>query len=119
MFKITRRTRQKKPTKHYSKHKEVARAFVHAHLAMYADKYGFKYNRVAIRNSKRSWGSCSEHGNLNFHYKIIFLPQELASYLMVHELCHLKEFNHSVQFWAHVEEIIPNYKECRKRLKEH
>lgn len=119
MFRIIRRVRRKKPTKHYSRHKETARAFVHAHVALYAKEYGFKYNRIAIRNSRRSWGSCSELGNLNFHYRIIFLPQELAEYLIVHELCHLRELNHSPQFWAHVEEIIPNYKKYRKSLTTH
>ena len=111
-----RRVRRRKPTKHYMKHKEIARAFVLTHLARYAEEHGFEYNRVAIRNSRRSWGSCSELGNLNFHYKIIFLPQELAEYLIVHELCHLRELNHSPKFWAHVESILPNYKECRRRL---
>ena len=119
MFRIRRRVRRKKPTKHYNTHKETARAFVHAHVALYANEYGFKYNRIAIRNSRRTWGSCSEYGNLNFHYKIIFLPQELAEYLIVHEMCHLRELNHSPQFWAHVEEIIPNYKERKKSLLRH
>jgi len=111
-----RKGRRRKPTKHYTKHKEIARKFVHEHVERYAKEHGFTYNRIAIRNSRRSWGSCSELGNLNFHYKIIFLPQELAEYLVVHELCHLREFNHSPRFWAQVEQIIPDYKERKKSL---
>ena len=103
--------------KHYLKHKEAARALVHERAAYFADAHGFSYKRIAIRNTRRSWGSCSEHGNLNFNYKIVFLPRALADYLIVHELCHLREFNHSPAFWAHVEAIIPDHKEKRRLLK--
>lgn len=99
-------------------HKEMARKFVHEKAAGFAAAHGFEYKRIAIRNSRRSWGSCSELGNLNFHYKIIFLPEALAEYIIVHELCHLREFNHSPRFWAHVEEIIPDHKARRRALKQ-
>jgi predicted metal-dependent hydrolase len=63
------------------------------------------------------WGSCSRKGNLNFNYKLIQLPQELADYIVVHELCHLKQFNHSHAFWNLIAETIPNHIELRKILK--
>ena len=77
----------------------------------------FEYNRIAIRNQKTRWGSCSSNKNLNFNYKIVFLPYELAEYLVVHELCHLKHFNHSKDFWGLVEVFCPNYKSHQNILK--
>ena len=109
--------RRKKPDKHYLAHKETARSFVHERVEHYASLHEFPYKRIAIRNTKRSWGSCSELGNLNFNYRIIFLPQSLAEYIIVHELCHLWEMNHSKHYWHHVGQILPDYRERRRALK--
>lgn len=79
--------------------------------------YGFSYNRVTIKNQKTRWGSCSRRGNLNFNYKIVHLPEHLANYLVVHELCHLKEMNHSRAFWNLVAQTIPGYKNSRRELR--
>jgi predicted metal-dependent hydrolase len=79
--------------------------------------YGFSYNRISVRNSRSRWGSCSAKKNLNFNYKIIFLPADLLDYIIVHELCHLGEMNHSKRFWNLVEKTIPNYKEARKKIR--
>ncbi|MDE1924740.1 MAG: M48 family metallopeptidase [Patescibacteria group bacterium] len=73
--------------------------------------------KIFIKNLKTRWGSASKNGNLNFHYKILFLPPHLASYLVVHEVCHLKEFNHSKEFWALVASELPDYKKLRKELR--
>jgi predicted metal-dependent hydrolase len=100
----------------YRRLKEEARAFVHERLHMLNQHYGFAYKRVAIRNSSSRWGSCSQKGNLNFHYKLLQLPPELADYIIVHELCHLAELNHSERFWSRVAEVIPDWKVQRKRL---
>jgi predicted metal-dependent hydrolase len=78
---------------------------------------GFKFNKINIKNQKTRWGSCSRKGNLNFNYKIALLPERLANYIIVHELCHLKEFNHSQKFWILVANIIPNYLELKEELK--
>ena len=102
----------------YKKNKEKARVFVHSRLEYFNQFYKFPYNRVSIRNQKTRWGSCSRKGNLNFNYKIIFLSPEAADYIIVHELCHLKELNHSKGFWDLVEKAIPNYKAIRKQLKQ-
>ena len=79
--------------------------------------YSYKWNRIFIKNQKTRWGSCSKRGNLNFNYRIALLPPEAADYIIVHELCHLKEFNHSRNFWKLVEQQIPNYKILHKALK--
>lgn len=79
--------------------------------------YNFKFNKISIKNQKTRWGSCSRNGNLNFNYKIAFLPDKLANYLVVHEIAHLGEFNHSSKFWALVAKTIPDYKNIRKELK--
>lgn len=101
----------------YLSNKELARGFVNAKLIKLNSYYGFKYNRVAIRDQKTRWGSCSSRGNLNFNYKIIFLEDDLAEYIIVHELCHLVEMNHSSKFWDRVEKACPDYKSIRQRLK--
>lgn len=81
--------------------------------------YNFNYNKITIRNQKSRWGSCSSKGNLNFNYRIFLLPDELTNYIIIHELCHLKEMNHSKKFWNLVNEQIPNYKEKRRELKKY
>jgi len=106
-----------KTTKDYIRHKELARKLVHDRLGFYNRIYGFKVNRVAIRNQKSRWGSCSTKGNLNFNYRIVKLPLELVDFVIVHELCHLEEFNHSRQFWSLVEKSIPDYKFRHKQLR--
>ena len=86
-------------------------------LEYYNKHYNLKYNRISIRNQKSRWGSCSKRGNLNFNYKILQLPAEIRDYIIVHELCHLQEFNHSKNFWALVGKAVPNYREIRKSLR--
>ena len=98
--------------------REEARALVHARLAHFAPMYGVELRKVFIKNHKSRWGSCSTKGNLNFNYKIVLLPPEVADYIIVHELCHLREFNHSARFWALVAEMVPNYVAVRRRLRE-
>lgn len=114
---MARRKRATTVTKHYRAHKEAARSLTLARLAHFNQHYGLHYNRVAIRNQRRCWGSCSSLKNLNFNYKILFLPPELQDYIIVHELCHLKEMNHGPNFWALVEETIPDYRARRAALR--
>ncbi len=101
----------------YLEHKEAARAFVHERVAYWNQFYSHPFGRIAIKNSKRVWGSCSHKGNLNFSYGLLFLPRELADYVVVHELCHLKEHNHSKAFWALVAKQQPNYASLRRELR--
>ncbi len=101
----------------YIKYKKAAYNLVKKRLDYFNQIYNFKFNRIFIKNQKTRWGSCSRLGNLNFNYRIIFLAPELRDYIIVHELCHLKEFNHSKNFWRLVSKTIPEYKQIRKKLK--
>jgi len=98
-------------------HKEAARVLVHAKIAQFNALYNFPFKRVAIRNQKSRWGSCSKKGNLNFNYKLALLPERLVDYVIVHELCHLAEFNHGKNFWNLVAQTIPDYAARRRELK--
>lgn len=102
---------------HYKKHKEAARALVRARLDYFNSHYCLGYKKVFIKNLKSRWGSCSERGNLNFNYRILFLPPDIVDYIIVHELCHLAEFNHSERFWGHVARTIPHHKHLRRSLR--
>ena len=101
----------------YLKYKDDARVFVLEELERWSSEYGFRFNRVSIKNTKRLWGSCSRKGNLNFSYALLFLPRELAEYVIVHELCHLKEHNHGRDFWRLVERVLPDYRARRAELR--
>ena len=116
-LKIKRRRRASSVTKHYLEHKEAARARILARLHHYNQHYGLEWNRVAIRNQRRCWGSCTSLKNLNFSYKLLFLPDHLLDYVVVHELCHLVELNHGKNFWALVEQQVPDYKDCVTELR--
>jgi predicted metal-dependent hydrolase len=101
----------------YIKYKEQAKMLAVRKVEELNAIYKFKYNRITIRNQKSRWGSCSKKGNLNFNYKIALLPEKLADYIVVHEICHLGEFNHSKKFWNLVAKAIPDYKEAREELR--
>ena len=117
-FKTYQRTLLPKSSKSkYLKYKDRALSLA-KERAQYINRfYGFSYNRINIKNQKTRWGSCSKRGNLNFNYKIVFLPIGLVDYLVAHELCHLREFNHSRRFWDLVSLAAPNYQQLSRELK--
>ena len=84
----------------------------------YAELMGVSYGRITIRNQTTRWGSCSSKGNLNFNCLLMLAPAEVRDYVIVHELCHLREMNHSAKFWSLVAAMLPDYKEKIKWLKE-
>ncbi|MEI6378507.1 MAG: M48 family metallopeptidase [Candidatus Falkowbacteria bacterium] len=114
---VTRRRIFSHSRLHYLAHKEEARRSILPRLAHFAALINVEYKRVFIKNQRSRWGSCSEKGNLNFNYRLALLPEELMDYVIVHELCHLAEFNHSPKFWQKVGIVMPNYKELRLKLK--
>src|SRR4051812_20805718 len=87
----------------YLKYKTEALYLTKARLEHFNQFYNFKYNKITIRNQVSRWGSCSKGRNLSFNFRIALLPKEIADYVIVHELCHLGEFNHSKAFWDLVE----------------
>jgi predicted metal-dependent hydrolase len=99
------------------KYKQQTDDYVRPRLEHWNKMYNFIYKKVTIKNVTSRWGSCSSKGNLNFSYKIVLIPQELADYIIVHELCHLEEMNHGKKFWALVSKTFPHHKELRKQLK--
>lgn len=90
--------------------KARAKKIIQERLRHFNQEYSFVFERVAVKDLRSRWGSCSSKKNLNFHYKLLFLPVELLDYVVVHELCHLVEMNHSYKFWQLVGKTIPDYK---------
>ena len=88
-------------------------------VAYYAPLIGVDYGRITIRCQRTRWGSCSSKGNLNFNCLLMLCPPEVLDYVVVHELCHLKEMNHSKRFWELVAQFCPEYEKYKKWLKEH
>lgn len=88
-------------------------------IAVHAPELRVQPGRIAIREQKSRWGSCSDRDNLNFNWKLMLAPPEALEYVVVHELCHLIEFNHSARFWRLVESRMPDYELPKKWLKEH
>ena len=84
----------------------------------YAERLGVTYSRITIRAQHTRWGSCSGAGNLNFNCLLMLAPPEVLDYVVIHELCHRKEMNHSVRFWSLVETLCPDYRSSRRWLKE-
>lgn len=120
---ITRLKNTKKPLPKkeallvFKKYKNTAKIFVEERIKFFNQYYNLKYKKITIRDQKTRWGSCSKEGNLSFNYKILHLPLHLADYIVVHELCHLRELNHSQKFWNLVATTFPNYKILRQELK--
>jgi predicted metal-dependent hydrolase len=100
----------------YGRYKAEALRLFCSRLAELNAEYQFSYKRVSVRNQKTRWGSCSKTGTLSFSYRLLFVPPEVRDYVLVHELCHTKEMNHSRRFWELVAQSVPNYKALRRQL---
>ena len=99
----------------WCKHK--AKSVFNSMMQEIAEEYGFHYHRLSIRTQKTRWGSCSHQKNINLNSKLLFMPEEVVRYVMIHELCHTIEMNHSNRFWALVEECDHDYRLHKQRLK--
>ena len=97
---------------------EEAKYSIPRRTAYFASLMGVSYGRITIRSQKTRWGSCSSQGNLNFNCLLMLTPPEVRDYVVVHELCHRKEMNHSARFWAEVEKVLPDYRDRLRWLKE-
>ena len=100
-----------------NRYKKAAKEYIPKRVEHYASLIGVSYAKISIRDQKTRWGSCSSSGMLSFNYKLILAPPRVLDYIVVHELCHRKEMNHSKAFWSLVAEIMPEYKEYQYWLK--
>lgn len=101
-----------------ARYKKLARECLQQKCAYYSGLMGLRPSAVKINSAKTHWGSCNRRGEINFTFRLIFAPEELIDYVVVHELAHLKEMNHSSRFWSVVGQTMPDYRERRKRLRE-
>lgn len=92
--------------------------YIPKRVKYYAEKENFVYNKITIKNLVSRWGSCSTKGNLNFNCLLMLTPDYVIDYIVVHELCHLREMNHSEKFWTEVEKIMPDYQRAELWLKQ-
>lgn len=122
-IKETKERFEAEPTEKLTREKVIALAeealkVIPERVEYFAKVIGVTYGKITIRNQKTRWGSCSSKGNLNFNCLLMLAPPEVLDYVVVHELCHRKQMNHSKAFWLEVEKVLPDYKEVRKWLKE-
>ena len=97
--------------------RKQAKAYLTRRVTSLAAEHGFHFNDIRFSNAGTRWGSCSSKGTLSLNIWLMQLPFELIDYVLIHELCHTRQMNHSPQFWLQVEAILPNYKELRRTLK--
>ena len=97
--------------------KRLAKELLLKKCRYFAERMGVSYGTVTVREQKTRWGSCSAKGNLNFNWKLVLMPPEILDYVVVHELAHRLQMNHSAAFWAEVGKILPDYRERRQWLK--
>lgn len=95
---------------------EEAEKYIPSRVNRLASLYDFNFEKVKVKRLKSRWGSCSSKKNLSFNYKLMQFNYKIIDYVIVHELCHLKEMNHSEKFWSLVEEIIPDYRKYKSKL---
>lgn len=99
-------------------YKKEAKSYITKRCNELAGKYGFTHKGIRITSALTRWGSCSSKKTLNFSYRLIMTPKECIDYVIIHELCHLRQMNHSAKFWKEVSDIMPEYKQCENHLKE-
>lgn len=113
-----RRVRRKAPAgAEVEQLRAQAKAQLPPRLAALAARHGFTYARVFIKNNVSNWGSCSVKGNINLNLRLLTLPERLQDYVMLHELCHLREMNHGPRFHALLESVCPGHRELEKELR--
>ena len=96
---------------------EKAKAYLPGRVRFFANQMDLTYGRITVRCQRSRWGSCSSAGNLNFNCLLMLAPKEVIDYVIIHELCHRREMNHSPAFWAEVARYMPNYGTYRNWLK--
>lgn len=92
-------------------------ALFHARVSHWAPQLGVSFGRVKVKDQSSRWASCSREGNLNFNWRLTLAPPEVLDYVVIHELAHRLEMNHSRRFWAHVEKLVPDHRAHRRWLR--
>lgn len=106
------------PADQFAAAKQAAQSVIPKRVAYFAERMRVTYGMVRIKDQKTRWGSCSAKGNLNFNWRLVMAPEAVLDYVVVHELCHRHCMDHSQRFWQYVEQVMPDYREARKWLKE-
>lgn len=117
-FKLSSRALSKAPLVFKHWYRKQAASILAERVQWYATRYGFAYHKIRISSAKTRWGSCSSKGTLSFAWRLVMAPLPVIDYVVVHELVHLHVKNHSKEFWGQVQEIMPDYKQKVKWLKE-
>ena len=104
--------------KHYRATQKSVLAYLEQQVAEVNVEFQFLYTRIRVRRMKSRWGTYSRNGVLTFNFVITQLPPHLQTYIIVHELCHTKHFNHSSLFWREVSRVVPEYLACRRELRQ-
>ena len=99
-------------------YREEAFMFFTLRCKFYAKNMGVRYNSISLSGAKHRWGSCYSNGNLRFNWRLIMAPKDIIDYVVVHELAHLVEPNHSSRFWSVVDKVYQNHSEAKKWLKD-
>jgi len=118
VFNLTRSAQPRAKSVFEAWYKKQARKVLSERVEFFAHKYGFNVGKVRISSARTRWGSYSSKGTLSFTWRLVMAPPEIVDYVVVHELCHSKELNHSKAFWARVGMILPDYEQRRKWLKD-
>ncbi|MEP7133379.1 MAG: SprT family zinc-dependent metalloprotease [Chloroflexota bacterium] len=118
-FKLTESARENAELVFHNWYRNQALQIITERVKYFSDQYDFHYAKIRITSARTRWGSCSSKGTLSFSWRLILTPIETVDYVVIHELAHTVHQNHSKRFWALVEKIMPDYKELRKRLRQH
>jgi predicted metal-dependent hydrolase len=113
----THQSTREEHEREYSARRSEARNIIERRVSELSSQHGFRYRKISIRNQRTRFGSCSRIGNLSFQYRIAFFAPEERDYIIIHELCHLRHFDHSPAFWAEVGSFIPEYERIRRQLR--